>query len=194
MHILLYHKTKEPPEQSVTSRAAARAHMLHKTIWWDIGLVLWLAVPGMLGYWYAPVLRNIPLTAWLVPVNGSPWEQCKPLFWGVCFVAVLRWCFTGTLQRGILTTYAAALLQALGGFIAGYYITTGVWRKEIPLLVLFLFWLNTAVLLSYLRKTANSQRRSSMMGAVLLLVLTICFVLFTYRPPQIGLFSASQLF
>ena len=189
MHILLYHKHKEAAAMSVTDRAAARAHILRKTIWWDVGLLLLLAVSGMLCYWYAPVLRNIPAIAWLVPVNGSPWEQLKPLFWPVCITAFVRQFCTGKLQRGILTTYAGGITQAMGGFVTGYYVANGIWGKEIPFLVLFLFWLNAVVLLVYLRRTADHQQHGSWLGAVMLLMLAVCFIVFTYVPPQIGLFQ-----
>ena len=191
MHLVFYHKSTPDPALSVTNRAAARAHLLRKTVWWDVGLLLLLAGPGMLFYWYAPVLRTMPVLAWLVPVNNSPWEQLKPLFWPVCWMGVLRQFCTGKLQKGLLTTFALGLYQAMGGFIAGYYIISGVWGRALPLLVLFLYWMHAAVLLLYLRREANKQQYSSLLGAVLLLAAAVCLIVFTYRPPQIGLFCGA---
>ena len=192
MHLIFYHKSAPDPALPITDRAAERAHLLRKTAWWDAGLLLLLAGPGMLFYWYAPILRTIPMLAWLVPCSASPWEQLKPLFWPVCFLAVLRLFCTGKLQKGLLTTFALGLYQAMGGFLAGFYIISGIWGRELPLLVFFLYWLHAGVLLLYLRRHANRQSRSNLPGTVLLLAAAVCFVLFTYHAPQIGLFSVNK--
>ena len=189
MRLVFYHKNSPVTPLTVQDRAAARARMLQKTIWWDAGLLLMLAVPGMLSYWYAPLLRTMPVLAWLVPVSESPWEQLKPLFWPVCMMALVRYFVTGKLQRGILTTFAAGFFQAMGGMIAGYYIISGIWGTSIPFLVLFLYWLHAGVLLLYLRRTANHQKFGNLPGAVLLFIAAVCFIVFTYHPPKIGLFQ-----
>lgn len=189
MHILFYHKKDKCQPVSVTDRASARAALLKRTIWWDIGMLLLLAGPGMLLYWYAPVLCRMPAIAWLVPVSQSPWEQCKPMFWTICLTAFTRRICMGHLQKGVLTTYAYALLQALICFIAAFYTVTGIWGQAIPMLALFLCWLNTLGALVYLRQTINHQRHSSLPGMMLLLAEALCFVLFTYYPPAIGLFT-----
>ncbi|MBR3629304.1 MAG: hypothetical protein IKN55_02385 [Oscillospiraceae bacterium] len=189
MHLVFYRKSAPDSSLPMLERAAARAHLLRRTAWWDAGLLLLLAGPGTLLYWYAPMLRTLPALVWLTPISSSPWEQLKPMFWTVSLMAVIRYFCTGRLQNGILTTYAAGLFQAMGGIISGYYVISGIWGENIPLLMPFLYWVHALVLVLYLRRSANQQKHSNLPGVFLLSAAAVCFILFTYHTPQIGLFQ-----
>lgn len=191
MHIVAYHHGKRPKiADSVTTRAAARQRLLRKTVWWNIGLLLVYAVPGSLACWYAPVLSRYTVLCVLVPVNNSPWEMLKLLFWPGAVTAAVRLCCTGNLQKGILMTYAEGLGFTMGTYLIGYYLITGILGSPVPLLPLFLFLVNAAALVFFLQRTANSQQWGNLPGGVMLLLLAGCFVWFTQHPPGIGLFCA----
>lgn len=189
MHIVAYHHgTTQNSHLSVEERARTRQRLLRKTIWWDIGLWIVYIIPGTLAYWYAPVISRYPVFFWLFPANNSPWELLKLLFWPAFLLAGIRYLCTGQLQKGILATYARGLCCMMGTYLTGYYLINGLWGQPIPLLALFLFWVNATALILYLRRKATDQKQGNLIGALLLLLLAFLFIWFTLHPPAIGLF------
>lgn len=191
MKILLYHKKLDAMHgQNILKRASERSHLLKKTIFWDLGLLTLLVLTGSLLHWYAPYLSQIPVLRSFLPVNDSVWEHLKLLFFPAALTAILRYLVTGSLQKGIVTTYALGIVQAELLLIVLRYTLQGV-------LGMYPEWLDTAVLCIsgiyltvYLRCRANHQKSGSLIGLLTLLFMAAGFVWFTYTPPQIGLFMA----
>lgn len=189
MRILLYHKKLDAGHgETILRRASERAHLLKKTILWDLGLLAMLLLAGTLLPRYSSVIPNASILRCFLPINESVWEHLKLLFYPAALIAVIRYLVTGNLQKGIVTTYAMGLVQAELLFIILCYTLHGVLGTPPE-------WLNTAILCTcgiyltvYLRYRANHQKRSSLAGLLTLLLMAAGFVWFTYAPPQIGLF------
>ena len=190
MKILLYHERLSAAQQSITERAAQRSHMLHKTLFWDLGLLVLLLLSGSLLHYYALYPAQMPVLRCFVPACGSVWESLKLLFFPAVLVAVLRYLVTGKLQKGILTTYATGLTLCELLMIVLLYTLRGVLGLES-------FWLDTGVycfcgicLTLYMLRQANRQKLPNLPGALTLGFMTAGFIWFTDAPPAIGLFLA----
>lgn len=190
MRILLYHKRLSGrTEHPVLDRAAQRKHMLHKTILWDIALVLVSGILGPLLHLYAPLLCRMPVLAVLVPVNESVWEHLKLLFFPAALTACIRYCCTGNLQKGILSTIASGLWRTMLLMVCGFYSISGILGGITLWTDIALFYFCAVYLTIFVRQHANTQRKNNLPGIVFLLLLTGCFIWFTYHPPGIGLFQ-----
>ena len=191
MKILLYHEKLTPsdPEASL-ARAKRRSHLLHKTIFWDIGLAVLLWLSGTILLWYAPYLSQIPALRCFVPCSGSVWESLKLLFFPAVFIALLRWLVTGKLQKGILTTYATGLSVSELLMIVLLYTVRGATGFIDIRLDMGIACLCGSILCMYLACRANRQRLSNLPGLIALVFMTAAFIRFTYAPPQVGLFIA----
>lgn len=189
MHIVYYHPERpalSQEETNVLDRAAHKQHMRKKTLLWDIAALLLTSIAGPL--LHTSILAHIPALMWLVPVNESVWEHGKLLFYPLLLTGMVRRLFTGKLQHGILTTFAGGILLGLFVMTGGYYLYSGILGWHFLTADIALFYIALLVSLLFIRKTADRQKKNSLPGMLILLLLAGCFVYFTYYPPEIGLF------
>ena len=193
MKILLYHKNLCHPEQDILDRAAQRKHMLKKTIYWDILLFVMTGIGGALLFLFSPVLMRIPAICGFVPVRNSVWEVLKIVFMPAFLTGMLRYLCTGNLQKGILTTYAQGTAFTLMLFITLHYLYTGITGTEYLMMDMLIFYLSVIFLVWYIRSHASGQKKSSLSGFLFFILMTGCFIYFTFSPPAIGLFTEISL-
>ena len=193
MKILLYHKDFCKPEQDILERAAHKEHLLRKTLCWDILLFLMTGIGGSLLFLFSPSLMRIPVICALVPVRNSVWENLKILYMPAVLTGLIRYLWTGSLQKGILTTYAQGISMTLLIFMMMHYLCTGILGTECFRADMLLFYACVMFLTWYLRTHADRQKKSSLSGFLFLFLLTGCFIYFTFNPPAIGLFAEISL-
>ncbi len=189
MRMICYRKPLcSDQDTEILDRASHKKHLLRKLLLWD---VLLFAVLGILG----PLLHDaaelpIPLIGYFVPVNESIWEHLKLLFFPAVFVAILRRLATGKLQHGILTTFAEGLVLSMLLLVTAYYTYSGVLGVNSLYADIALFYLCSLFLTIYVRRRSSGQKKSSLPGLVILLLLAGCFFYFTLYPPELGLFTS----
>ena len=193
MRILLYHKNFCKPEQDILERAAQRKHMLKKTVWWDVFLFLMTSLGGTLLFLFSPVLMKIPVVCAFVPVQNSVWENLKIIYTPSVLTVLIRYFCTGNLQKGILTTYAEGVILTMGIFLTAHYLITGILGTEYFLADIVIFYTCSIILVRYLRTHADRQKKSSLSGFLFILLLTGCFLYFTFYPPVLGIFAEISL-
>ena len=187
MRILFYHKTLDT-QKSILDRAAGRAHLLRKTVVWDIILLVLLFGSAVILHGSASLLSRIPILRYFIPVNTSAWEHLKLLFFPSVLTAVIRYTVTGDLQRGILTTYAEGMLLAGSIMIAGMYTLRGIIGSTSEWQDIAILCTMSIMLCLYLRKRANRQGWNNLPGMLLLILLETAMIFCTDHPPKIGLF------
>ncbi len=191
MKIITYHENRVLDAQTgILDRASRRAHLLKRTLFWDIGTLLITAGSAVILRIYAAVLINIPIVRCFLPVHESAFEQSKLLFFPSALLTVIRWLVNGDLQKGILTTFAESFLRSFGIFLILWYTVRGI-------LGFSGFWLDTSILLltdcflAYdLSRRAGQQKRSNLTGIFFLPLWETAVIWCTYHPPEIGLFQA----
>lgn len=193
MRVLLYHKHLCHSEEDILERAAQRKHMLRKTIYWDILLFLMTGIGGTLLFLFSPALMRIPAICALVPVRNSVWEVLKILFMPTFLTGILRYLWTGNLQKGILTTYAQGISLTMILFMLLHYLYTGILGTEYFRADMLIFYLCVIFLVWYMRSRADRQKKNSLPGFLFFILITGCFIYFTFNPPAIGLFQEINL-
>ena len=130
--------------------------------------------------WAASVKFPGPVTMTLFPVNGSPWELGKLLFWPYLPGAVLLWRLSGAENRG--SQCALLLLMPLVMTVLRYFL-----GDSVPPWVLF-----AAILAGGLAFYHRFLRRrlwgGELVWYVLAILLGIAYLLFTALPPWGKLF------
>ncbi len=191
MKIITYHENRVLDAQTgILDRASRRAHLLKRTVFWDIGTFLFTAGSSVLLRMYADALGNIPMLRCFLPINESVFEQTKLLFFPSFLLTIIRWLTTGDLQKGILTTFTGSFARSFGLFVMLSYSVQGV-------LGFTGFWLSTGLLaltagyLAWdLHRHAGQQQRTNLPGILLLPLWEAAVIWCTYHPPGIGLFRA----
>ena len=131
---------------------------------------------------------------WIAPfsgVNESTWEHMKLLFWPMFLFAVIQsfffreyrnfWCIK---LRGAVV--GLALIPTL------FYLYNGIVGKSPDWLNISIFFISAAAAFIYETRLFNkgdTPCKNSRLALGALIAIAICFVLFTFRTPEIGIFT-----
>jgi len=131
---------------------------------------------------------------WIAPfsgVNESTWEHMKLLFWPMFIFAIIQsfffkgredfWCVK---LRGI--TLGLILIPVI------FYTYNGVIGKSPDWLNIAIFFIAAAIAYIYETRLFNAEKicyNSSKLAIAVLSVIAICFVVFTFMTPEIGIFK-----
>ena len=131
---------------------------------------------------------------WIAPfsgVNESTWEHMKLLFWPMFIFAIIQsfffknredfWCVK---LRGI--TLGLILIPVI------FYTYNGVVGKSPDWLNIAIFFIAAAIAYIYETRLFSAEKiccNSSKLAISALSVIAICFVVFTFMTPEIGIFK-----
>ena len=123
-------------------------------------------------------------------VNESTWEHLKLLFFPFLLLTILEVLLRGNmLPEQFLPARVLGILAGMGGIVVGFYTLRGVLGRNYDALNIALYF--AGVLLSLFvenKRYRKSSLLSTKAAAAVLLLLTVAFFVFTYCPPDIGLF------
>ena len=131
------------------------------------------------------------LVSLIAPVNESTWEHMKLLFFPMLLFSIFCISKQKSSYQNIVSGLFAGLL--LGTFLIPifFYTYTGILGFDV-------FWLDIAVFIlssffaftsAYRLIQSGKLKNCTYLLIGLVIILTICFFLFTYFPPKIGLFK-----
>ncbi len=126
-----------------------------------------------------------------VSVNESTWEHMKLLFFPMLLYYFLLPSDMQVPHPFALQNYPSAVLIGTGMIPVLYYTYSGILGFQITVLNLLTFYLSVLlafVSFYYLAQKKTNRKRSNCSYFLLLLFL-ILFFLFTYNPPNLGIFK-----
>ncbi len=135
------------------------------------------------------------LTAVLGAVNESTWEHLKLLFWPMTAFTILEYFIYGEDIDGLLPVKTASILLGMLSITALFYTYTGILGFHVFLLDIVTFLAGVYIAYCFSFKQIQEPRRfwtlpfTKVAALLILLALVICFIVFTFRPPNIGLFA-----
>lgn len=127
-------------------------------------------------------------------VNESTWEHLKLIFWPMFLFGIVEYIAYGRKTPGFLPAKFFSVLLGMSTIVVLFYTYTGILGYHIPLVDIFIFIIGTVRAYIFLnRKLSKPPKLYSASWApvvfgLLLLALAVCFVMFTFVPPHIGLF------
>lgn len=141
-------------------------------------------VYGWTGNWFP--------AGFFVPVNESTWEHMKLIFFPMLLCSFF-------LKKKLSPQYPCLSSALSAGILAGtflipviFYTYTGIIGTNYLVLDLLTFALSAAAafFLSYRLTLSCEAKPWQTVLSSLVLILFLCFLLFTYLPPDIGLFQS----
>ena len=124
--------------------------------------------------------------------NESPWEHLKLLFFPMLIATIIGYFYIGKNNKKYLSAKTWGILASLIFTIVFFYTYTGVLGKNIAILDIGSFFI--AVLISEIvfNKIITGKLKiytDNKWAIITLILLFICFIVFTYHPLNIGLFK-----
>lgn len=159
--------------------------------WNWAGLAVTLIAGNLLHFVYEWT-GEAPAAALFSAVNESTWEHMKLLAVPYLLFTLVQMLFGGHSREGLLLPRAIGLLAGLAVIPLLYYTYTGVLGENIA-------WLNVAIFqvaaIAAFLVSAALQRNGGwrggswqVLGAIVLIGIAVCFVVFLYQPPDLPLF------
>lgn len=126
------------------------------------------------------------------PVNESTWEHLKLLFTPILLITILEFFKYGRKSSGFLLTRAISTIIGLITIITVFYTYVGIIGENYLFLDIATFLLG--VLATYwfsynsLKTKSYTIQSGNLLGLLMFILLTACFIFFTFQPPHINLF------
>ena len=123
-------------------------------------------------------------------VNESTWEHLKLLFFPMLISTILGYFYIGKTIPNFLCAKTLGIVTAILFTVIIFYTYTGILGTNFGFLniLIFLFSVALGEFLAYNIMLCNLSCNNKI-ALFILAVLFICFILFTYFPPHIGLFK-----
>lgn len=125
-------------------------------------------------------------------VNESVWEHLKLLFFPMLLTTIIGYFYIGKNAPNFLCSKTLGIIISMLFIIVFFYTYTGIIGKSIVFIDIASFFI-AVVLGEYLayKLMASNLKCNNVIAIIILTVILISFIMFTYFPPKIGLFKDS---
>lgn len=123
-------------------------------------------------------------------VNESTWEHLKLIFFPMLITTIIGYFIIGKDIKNYWCSKTKGIIVAILFTIIFFYTYTGILGKNIAFIDISSFFIAVIIgeFVSYLLMI-NNFKCNDLIAKIILLILIICFIIFTFVTPQIGLFK-----
>lgn len=126
--------------------------------------------------------------AMVSPVNESVFEHLKMTFFPLLIFAIFEYFYIGKTHNGFFYIKAKAILLGVLSVIVLYFTYTGIIGKNYMIPDIIIFYLSILISTLYFVKNYKSNEHSNLIGIIILVIISVLFITFTFVPPHIHLF------
>ena len=133
---------------------------------------------------------NNPVVALFSAINESTWEHLKLLFFPMLLTSIVGYPFVSNSSNSYWCSRAIGILVSLAFTVIFFYTYSGILGKNIAIIDIISFFISVILgeLTSYI--LMNNKIPCNKICAIFLLIsITALFIIFTFFPPDIGLFK-----
>ena len=142
----------------------------------------------LLHFTYAWSGENLFIAAFSA-VNESTWEHLKLLFYPMLLTTIIGYFYFSKTKHNFLCANTIGILTAVSFTTVFFYTYTGIIGTNFAFLDIGSFFIAVIfgefVIYKLLLSNFSCNKKTAF---IVLLVLLLCFILFTYATPEIGLF------
>lgn len=123
-------------------------------------------------------------------INESTWEHLKLLFFPMLITTIIGYFYLGKITPSFLCARVFSIISSIIFTIVFFYTYTGILGTNIPILNITTFYIATLIgeYISY-KIMLSDFYCNNKTSLIVLCLLFLSFIIFTYFPPKIGLFE-----
>lgn len=165
----------------------------NKIVIWQISAILFSIVIGtILHFTYKWSNQNVFIAAFSA-INESIWEHLKLVFYPMLLFAIIEGFFIYSKSNNYIEAKTIALFFSILFIIISFYTYTGVIGKSIFYIDILIFILSIIlgeyICYKFFITTDKSTKTSKILSLLLIVVLLVCFIVFSYNTPKINIFK-----
>lgn len=124
-------------------------------------------------------------------VNESTWEHLKLIFFPMLLTTVIGYFYIGKENANYICGRTKGILAGIIFIISFFYTYTGVLGENIAIIDIASFFIGVIIaeLVSYNIINLENYNCNKTISILSLILLFICFVIFTYNAPNLGIFK-----
>lgn len=156
-----------------------------------------ISIAGTLGHFVYKWSGNLKLLGYVFPVNESTWEHLKLLF----FPSIIYFLIIYFKEEYKAKNYFPAIALSLGCgmsiIVSLFYTISGVLGFKLGFVNIILYYIGVIATICKMNKIIKNGKFSSKNAVVVslfyLVVMGLLFVLFSYNPPNLGIFAIPKM-
>ena len=165
--------------------------MKNRILEWEIFGIIFVFLVGALLHFVFEWSGELRIVGAIASVNESVWEHFKQGFWPMCLLAAIEYRSLRNYTRNFFLAKGIAvyLIPTITGLI--FYTYTSITGKEILIVDISIFALAITIgqLTSYkVMSIKTKPKYANSIGLVLISLLALILVLFTFYPPHLPIF------
>lgn len=123
-------------------------------------------------------------------VNESVWEHLKLLFFPMLLTTIIGYFYIGKNVPNFLCSKTIGIITSMLFTVIFFYTYSGILGKNIAIIDISSFFIAT-ILGEYAayRLMNSSFKCNNKITIIVLIIIGICFIIFTYSAPKIGIFK-----
>lgn len=162
-----------------------------KILRFEIYSFIFIGVLGALLHFVYNWSGNNSIVASFSAINESTWEHLKILFLPTIIAYIIGYFFIGKENSNFWCASALDIAVSLISIIVLFYVYQGILGANIDIINIFIFYVAIFLgkLVSYRVLISNNFECNKNLSISFILILALCFIVFTYKTPEIGLFK-----
>ena len=137
---------------------------------------------------------NNMLVAIFSSINESVWEHLKLLYFPMLFATIIGYFYIGKNIKGFICSKTIGIISAMIFIVVFFYTYTGILGKDIAVIDISSFFIATLFgeYIAYIL-VKNDFMCNSKIAVVLLISIFVCFAVFSFYTPKLGIFKEPNL-
>ncbi len=130
------------------------------------------------------------IVAWFSSINESVWEHLKLLFFPMLITTIIGYFYLKKSKTNVICSKTIGILVSIAFTVIFFYTYTGIIGKNIAVIDIVSFFVSAFLgeLASYVLMV-NNFNCNNKIGIIVLIILFLSFVVFTYYTPDLGIFK-----
>lgn len=156
----------------------------------EIISTIFIMIAGTLLHFTFGWSNNNPLIGSFSAVNESTWEHLKLLFFPMLISTIIGYFYKGKVIPNYLCSKVLGIILSMSFIVIFFYTYTGILGTNFAIVDIASFFIAVALgqYIAY-RKMKSTFYCNKFVSTIILLVLYLCFLAFTFFPPHIALFK-----
>lgn len=150
-----------------------------------------LIVGTLLHFTYKWTGKNL-LVGSFSAVNESVWEHLKLVFYPMLIAAIVEYFFVKDVANNYVEAKTIGIFTAMAFIVVTFFTYSGIIGTSIIVIDILIFILSIIlgeyVTYRLMKREDESTVTTESLAIVILVFLLLCFIIFTYLPPEVNLF------
>lgn len=125
-------------------------------------------------------------------VNESVWEHLKLVFFPMLIATIVEYFFVKDVAKNYIEAKTIGIFTAIAFIVVAFFTYSGIIGTSIIVIDILIFIISIIlgeyVAYKLMKREDESTVATEVLSIVILAFLLLCFVIFTYLPPEVNLF------